>query len=68
MRLADLATLQAKVESLPEAAWRKNPNFILFTVGEFSPELQQLAVDPVARLTLVSGRELLRGNASTVKT
>jgi len=68
MRLADLATLQAKVESLPEAAWRQCPNFILFTVGEFSPELQQLAADPAARLTLVSGRELLPGSASTVKT
>jgi hypothetical protein len=68
MRLADLATLQAKVESVPEAAWRQCPNFILFTVGEFAPELQQLAADPAARLTLVSGCELLPGSDSAVQT
>jgi hypothetical protein len=58
-RLNDLSILQAKVASLPEARWRKRPLYILFALGGFSPELQQLAADPAERISLVSAREML---------
>jgi hypothetical protein len=57
-RLNDLSILQAKVASLPEARWRKNPHYILFALGAFSPELQQLAADPAERLFLVRDTEM----------
>lgn len=58
-RLNDLSALQAKVASLPEARWRKQPSYILFTVGDFSPELLQLSNKPGERLYLVKGKDLL---------
>jgi len=58
-RLGDLSALQANVANLPEARWRERPTYVLFTVGEFSPELRQLAADPEERLWLVSGEDLL---------
>jgi hypothetical protein len=58
-RLSDLSTLQAKVASLPEARWRDQPRYILFALGGFSPELRQLAADPVERLHLVKGTDML---------
>jgi AAA+ ATPase superfamily predicted ATPase len=61
MRLGDLAALQAKVANLPEPAWRERPSYLLFTVGEFAPELRQMAADPGERLWLVSGADLLPG-------
>jgi hypothetical protein len=57
--LCDLNALQAKVASLPEARWRKNPRYILFALGGFSPELQQLAADPAERLYLVTNADML---------
>jgi hypothetical protein len=53
-RLNDLSVLQAKVASLPEARWRNRPKYILFALGGFSPELQQLAADPAERLYLAT--------------
>jgi AAA+ ATPase superfamily predicted ATPase len=58
-RLNDLSILQAKVASLPEAHWRKKPHYVLFALGGFSPELQQLAVDPAERLFLVTDTDML---------
>lgn len=58
-RLGDYSGLKAKVLALPDARWRDQPTFILFAVGGFAPELQQLAADPDERLFLVSGRDLL---------
>jgi hypothetical protein len=60
-RLNDLSILQAKVASLPEARWRKNHHYILFALGGFSPELQQLATDPAERLHLVTEIDMLGG-------
>jgi hypothetical protein len=59
MRLGDLSVLQAKVASLPEARWRNQPRYILFALGGFSPELQQLAADRAERLYLVTGTDML---------
>jgi hypothetical protein len=58
-RLNDLSVLQAKVASLPEARWRNQPRCILFVLGGFSPELQQLAADPAERLFLVTDTDML---------
>jgi AAA+ ATPase superfamily predicted ATPase len=58
-RLSDLSTLQAKVASLPEARWRDKPSYILFALGGFSPELQQLAADPAERLYLITDTNML---------
>jgi AAA+ ATPase superfamily predicted ATPase len=58
-RLSDFSALQAKVANLPEARWRDNPTYVLFTVGEFAPELKQLAAEPGQRLRLVDGADLL---------
>jgi hypothetical protein len=58
-RLNDLSVLQAKVASLPEAAWRNKPSYILFALGGFSPELRQLATDPAERLYLVGDTDML---------
>ena len=63
MRLSDLSALQAKVASLPETRWRNKPSYILFALGGFSPELLQLAADPVERLYLVTQAELLKGSS-----
>jgi len=49
------------VANLPEPAWRERPSYLLFTVGEFAPELRQMAADPGERLWLVSGADLLPG-------
>jgi hypothetical protein len=58
-RLNDLSALQAKVASLPEARWRNQPRYILFALGGFSSELQQLAEDPAERLFLPRDIDLL---------
>jgi len=58
-RLSDLSTLQAKVASLPDARWRDKPSYILFALGGFSPELQQLAADPAERLYLITDTNML---------
>jgi hypothetical protein len=58
-RLNDLSVLQAKVSSLPEARWRNKPSYILFALGGFSPELQQLAADPAVRLFLADKADML---------
>jgi hypothetical protein len=58
-RLNDLSVLQAKVASLPEARWRKNPHYILFALGGFSPELKQLAANPAERLHLIAELDML---------
>ena len=58
-RLNDLSALQAKVASLPEARWRRQPGYILFASGGFSPELLQLAADPTERLHLVAEGDML---------
>jgi hypothetical protein len=59
VKLGDLAHLQAKAASLPEPGWRQRPTYALFTVGEFAPELHQLAADPAERILLISGQDLL---------
>lgn len=53
------ARLQAKVQALPKQVYRKNPIFVLFTIGEFTPELLHLASDPVNRLHLIGQTDLL---------
>jgi hypothetical protein len=58
-RLNDLSVLQAKVASLPEARWRNEPSYIIFAMGGFSSELQQLAADPAERLYLVAELDML---------
>jgi hypothetical protein len=58
-RLNDLSVLQAKVASLPEARLRNKPRYILFALGGFSPELQQLAGDPAERLFLITETDML---------
>lgn len=57
-RLNDLSVLQAKVASLPEARWRKQPRYILFALGGFSSEFQRLAADPAERLFLVKDKDM----------
>jgi hypothetical protein len=59
MRLSDLSALQAKVASLPEARWRDKPSYILFTLGGYSPELQQLAANPAEQLYLITDTDML---------
>ena len=59
VKLGDLAALQAKVAGLPEPRWRERPAYLLFTVGEFAPEVRQLAADPEERIFLVAGADLL---------
>jgi hypothetical protein len=61
-RLNDLSVLQAKVASLPEARWRNQPSYILFALGGFSPELQQLAANPAEQLFLVTNKDMLNPN------
>jgi hypothetical protein len=58
-RLSDLSALQAKAASLPEARWRHKPNYILFALGGFSPELLKLASDPAERLHLVAEPDMI---------
>ena len=58
-RLNDLSVLQAKVATLPDAHWRSDPSYILFALGGFARELQQLAADPAERLFLVEGSDML---------
>ena len=58
-RLIDLAALQAKVASLPEARWRNKPSYILFAFSGFSPELLKLASDPAERLHLVAEPDMI---------
>ena len=58
-RLSDLSALQAKVASLPEVRWRNKPTYVLFALGGFSSELQQLAGDPVERLHLVAEGDMI---------
>jgi AAA+ ATPase superfamily predicted ATPase len=60
-RLGDLSALQARVANLPEANWRDRPRYLLFSVGDFAPELRQMAADPEERLQLVSAQDLLPG-------
>lgn len=62
MRLSDLSALQAKVANLPEARWRNKPSYILFALGGFSTELQQLAADPAERLYLTGGGDMIGGS------
>jgi hypothetical protein len=61
-RLSDLSALQAKVASLPEARWRDKPSYILFALGGFSPELQQLAAVPAERLYLIANTDMLNSD------
>jgi hypothetical protein len=56
--LSDLITLQAKVANLPEARWRSNPKFVIFTVGSFAPEFKKLSADRHEQIFLVSGKNL----------
>jgi hypothetical protein len=58
-RLSDLSALQAKVASLPEARWRNKPSYILFALGGFSLELQQLAADPAERIFLTDKAHMI---------
>lgn len=58
-RLNDLSVLQAKVASLPEVRWRNKPSYIVFALGGFSPELQQLAADPAERLYPIADTDVL---------
>lgn len=59
LRASDYIDLKARVASLPEARWRDQPTFMLFTVGSVSEELAVLAADPSERLFLVAGQDLL---------
>ena len=43
------------------ARWRNKPIYILFALGGFSPELEQLAADPAERSYLVVGIDMLGG-------
>jgi hypothetical protein len=61
-RLSDLSALQSKVASLPEARWRDKPSYILFALGGFSPELQQLAAVPAERLYLIANTDMLNSD------
>ena len=58
--MSDLSALQAKVAFLPEVRWRKLPHYILFALGRFSPDLQQLAADHAERLYLVKDTDMLK--------
>ncbi len=51
------ASLRAKVESLPEASWRRHPVFVLFSVGGFTDELRVLA-ESEGNVLLVDGERL----------
>lgn len=59
VHLSDYSSLRAKVEGLPEASWREKPTFMLFSVGGFDPDLTKLAADPINRLFLVPGDDLI---------
>ena len=59
VKLGDLAHLQAKAACLPEQSWHERATWMLFTVGDFAPELRQLAAEPAERILLVSGKDLL---------
>jgi len=51
--------LVAKVARLPEGRHRRDPRYVLFSVGGFTPELAALAAEPGNRLSLVDGSDLL---------
>jgi AAA+ ATPase superfamily predicted ATPase len=53
------AELRAKVASLPEASWRVDPRYALFSAGGFAPELQTFAADSGGTLSLVGPSDLL---------
>lgn len=53
-------TLVSKVARLPEARYRHDPRYVLFSVGGFTPELIAVAADPANHLTLVDGNDLLQ--------
>jgi hypothetical protein len=42
--------------------WRNQPSYILFALGGFSPELQQLAANPAEQLFLVTNKDMLNPN------
>jgi hypothetical protein len=46
------------VAALPEPKWKEKPNYVIFSVGGFAPELKKLANTPSERLHLVSGKDL----------
>lgn len=53
------AQLLSKVARLPDARWRQKPEYILFSVGGFTPELRTLASNPDNHLYLVGPDILL---------
>lgn len=57
--LSVLTALQAKVASLPDARYRQNPAYILFTTGQFTPDLKALSKEEDSQVFLVNGEELL---------
>lgn len=59
IKMSDYIRLRAKVEALPNAAWKLRPSFALFTAGEIAPDLQAVALNSKERLFLISGADLL---------
>lgn len=57
--LSVLATLQGKVSTLPDARYRQNSSFVLFTAGQFTPDLKALSKEIESKVFLVSGEELI---------
>lgn len=53
------ARLQAKVHALPQQVYRQNPVYVIFSTGDFAPELLHLASDSANRLYLIGQKELL---------
>ncbi|MCX6380431.1 MAG: ATP-binding protein [Armatimonadetes bacterium] len=62
--LSVLSALQAKALSLPEARYRRNPSFVLFTAGQFTPDLKALSKDRENRVFLISGEDLILSKSS----
>lgn len=53
--------LRAKVASLPDASWRADPRFALFSLGGFTPELEAMAAASDGQLSLIGPADLLLG-------
>ena len=51
------ATLKAKVDRLPNAAWKQNARFVLYSVGGFTDELRSIA-ESEGNVHLVDGNSL----------
>jgi hypothetical protein len=51
--------LLGKVARHPDAAWRNNPSYLIFSAGDFTPELKAIAKASGGTLQLIGAQQLL---------